>query len=270
MMPPAYNEGNYPSKLYNLGGFLSNIMASSLCLGIYFLVPKEMTFSLFLLIMALVGFASALVNGLPLYIGGITNDGANVLSLSKDQEANRAFWLQLQINAMLIKGTRLRDMPKEWFEFDNEKDLTNPIVCTLGVLRANYLFDKREFDEARSLMEMLLEKATGLMGIHKNELRCDLLFERIRIDSDEKEIKELYTKELKNYIKATKSYVSRRRLLYAYELLVNKDEKAAKKQREAFEKAAKVYPYTVEIEAERELLKSIDEKKDELDKREIE
>lgn len=261
MMPPAYNEGNYPSRLYNLGGVLANVIFSTLCVGIYLILRRQSHISLFFFMIALVGVAIAIVNGVPMQIGSFANDGLNALSLSKDKEANKAFWLQLHINGVISQGTRFRDLPNEWFEFGEESDLTNLLVCTRGVLRVNYLLDKREFDEAKSLVEMLLEKATGLLGVHRNELCCALLFDEIMRGGEKEKIEELYTKEIKKYIKATSSYVSTRRLLYAYELLINKDEKAAKEQREAFEKVAKDYPYTAEIEAERELLAMIDAKK---------
>ena len=73
-------------------------------------------------------------------------------------------------------------------------------------------------------------------------------------DKNLDKINELFTKELKKYIKVSKHSISKKRLLYAYELLINKDENAAKKYLSEFEKLAKTYPYKGEVEGERELI----------------
>ena len=67
--------------------------------------------------------------------------------------------------------------------------------------------------------------------------------------------------DLKRYIETTKNYyVSRRRQLYAYELLYNKDEYKAKEQIDAFKRISSSYPYETELEGEIELLHAAHDK----------
>ena len=106
----------------------------------------------------------------------------------------------------------------------------------------------------------MLQNAPGMLEVHKNELLCDLMFYEIIGPCRKEEIDKIYTKQLKKYIKATSCYLARRRLLYAYELLVKKDIEQAQKQLREFEKATKTYPYIAEIEGERELISLINEK----------
>lgn len=261
MMPPEVTEEyEYSYTLYNLGGVLNNIIFSILGLLLFITLPANNYMSLFLIVFFLIGILFAIVNGVPMKLSGIANDGHNLMSIKKDKEARRAFWLMLQTNALLAEGKRLKDMPAEWFELKQEMELINPIICFIGVLRCSYLHDLKQFHEAQTLCEWMINDAPGILELHKNELRCELMFYEIIDMNREDVIESLYTKELKKYIKITSSFVSRKRLMYAYELLVKHNSEEAKKQLAAFEKTAKTYPYSSEIEGERELLELINEK----------
>lgn len=259
MMPPSnVSAYNYPYILYNLGGSLANTIVALVSLALFLLIPKTDYVSEFLMMSFGFGMASALTNGIPLKLSGIANDGYNILSLNKDKQARRAFYIQLYVNGLQTKGTRLKDMPAGYFELPENSDLTNPLIVTIGVFKCNYLHDKKEFTKAKEYSQNLIDNAPGLLGIYKNELECELLFYEIIGSNRQDEIEKLYTKELQDYIKATSSYVSRRRLMYAYEMFVNHDKDAASKELEKFEQVAKNYPYAGEIEAERELIEFID------------
>ena len=57
-----------------------------------------------------VGFGNVLLNGIPLRINGISNDGNNALILGKNPSALRAFWLQLYVNGLISEGDRFMTM----------------------------------------------------------------------------------------------------------------------------------------------------------------
>ena len=76
-------------------------------------------------------------------------------------------------------------------------------------------------------------------------------------DCPEERLRSMYTKKLEKYIKATGSNIARCRLMYAWELLVEKNQKAAEGWLEKFDRAAAVFPYQVEVENEREWLARI-------------
>lgn len=258
MMPPGSKGDEYPYISYKLGGVIVQIVFSLLCLLLYKLMPQVNYFSDFFSISAVIGIIFALMNGMPMYLWD--NDGNNALSLRKNCEVKRAFWLQLYIIGLVANGTRLADMSEELFQLPKKDDLSNPIICTIGAFKCSYLQDKKLFDEAKEMCEFMLENALGLHENLKNELRCDLLFYEIMGLCRREEIDRLYTKQLKKYIKATSSYVSRKRLMYAYALLLEGDVSKAEKELEGFEKAAKVYPYEIEVQCERELIAIVDEK----------
>ena len=245
-----------PYRLYNMGGSLANLLFSALCLLLYFICREYKYPALFLIICAVIGLFIALLNGIPMRIQNMDNDGYNALNLGKDTDAIKAIWLQLKINQEYSLGKRLKDLPEEWFFLPEGEDLNDPMICTVGVMKYNYYYDTHDFEKAEETAEYLL-KAPGLLGLHKNELTCELLFLRVFRKADPSEIDPLYTRELDKYIKATANYVSRRRLAYAYQLLYLKNLTMAEKCLAVFEKTVKTYPYSAEIENELEIIEMI-------------
>ena len=51
----------------------------------------------FLLFLAVIGGFTAAMNGIPLRLGNIDNDGRNALSLGRAPAALRAFWVQMKV-----------------------------------------------------------------------------------------------------------------------------------------------------------------------------
>lgn len=257
MMPPVGDTYHFPYLLYNLGGSIANIITSFICLLLYLILPESRFLSVFLITTFVIGIVFAMMNGIPMKLSGIANDGYNACSLGRDREALHAFWISLNVNGRMLQSTGLKELPEEWFRFSKDWDLWNPMICGQGVMRYAYLYATQQINEAMELAEFLVAEAPGLLELHKNELRCELLFRDIIMERDPDEIDEFYTKDLKKYVMATKTQLTRIRLLYAYELLVKNNLKAAGKQLAAFEKAAKNYPYPSTVEEERKLMNYI-------------
>ena len=255
MMPPPWKE-NLPTALYNFGGCILNFVSAIVFLVLFFFTEQGTFFAILFGMLAAVGFGNVLINGIPLQVGGISNDGRNALLLGKNPKSLRAFWLQLYVNGLLSEGERYKNMPEEWFFVPSGEDLFDPMICTVGVMKYNYYFDTHEFDKAETIANYMLH-APGLLGLHKNELLCEFLFLKIFRGAEPSEIDALYTKELDKYIKATANYVSRRRLAFAYQLLYRKNVTMAQKCLEVFEKTVKTYPYSSEIENEKEIIELI-------------
>ena len=258
MMPPPWKDG-VPYKLYNLGGCIMNLVTGILFLVLFFNMEKGSLPASFVGMLSAVGFGNLLINGIPMQLGGISNDGRNALFLGKDETSLRAFWLQLYVNGLIAEGERMRNMPEEWFFLPAGKNLEDPMICTVGVMLYNYYFDCHDFEKAEITAEYMLS-APGLLGVHKNELLCELMFLRIFRGAEPELIDSLNTPALDKYIRSTANYVSRRRLVYAYQLLYRRNITMAQKCKELFEKTVKNYPYSSEIENEKEIIELIDQK----------
>ena len=258
MVPPQLQDGKIPVILYNLGGCIMNLVASLVFLVIYLLIPKGTIISLFCLMMVLIGVAIALMNGIPLRLGTVDNDGHNALSLRKNPDAMRAFWLQLKVNEQIAKGIRLKDMPDEWFAVPDDEAMRNSMVATQGVFATNRLMDQQRFAEADRLIAHFLEIDSGIIGLHRSLMICDRMYCELIQDNCKEILEEMLTKEQIKFMKAMKKFPSVVRTEYTYALLALKDTAKAKAAWDLFEKVAKTYPYPSDVQSERELMEIAD------------
>lgn len=260
LCPSELQDGKIPYILYNLGGSLLNLVLSLLCFLLYLLWRGVPYLSPLLLMSTVIGVFFALSNGIPLRMNGVDNDGRNALSLGKDAEALRAFWVQMKINEQTASGLRLRDMPEEWFALPAEKGMQNGITSALAVFRCNRLVDEQRFDEADALMAEILDGENAVLGLYKNMLRCDRIYCELIGENRAEVLNGLLTREQGKFMKAMKRFPSVLRTQYAYALLAEQNKKKAGKYKALFEKAACRHPYQADIESERELIKIAEEK----------
>ena len=257
MIPPENKGYNYPVVLYNLGGIIMNLIVSCILL-----ILMVIFHSMPLFIIAYIGFLAAIMNGIPMKTGGVANDGMNVRCLKKDPLAMKAMDSQLRVNALLMKGIRLKEMPEEWFEVPENSDSSNINTGTMVYLKITRMLDGQEFLKAKETIQWALQNITGMLQLYQNELKCELIFCNIMTDELE-EAKNTYESDIAKYIQQTASWPSRKRLMYAYELLVDKNEAKAKTELEMFEKRKKTYPYEADIKSEEELIGLIQRKAEE-------
>lgn len=255
MSPPDLKEGKMPVVLYNLGGVFANVFVGALCLVGALFCSERSFLTIFFLVFALAGFASAMLNGIPLHIGGIDNDGYNAFALANNTEAVKALWIQLKVAEQSAKGIRIKDMSSEWFVVPSDEAMKNSMVAALGVLASNRLMDEGRLDEADALMAHLLEIESGIVGLHRSLLMNDRIFVELLGKNRSDVIENMLTKEQNKFMKAMKTNPSVLRTQYALALLGEKDIAKAEAVKCEFEKVAKSYPYPQEMEGERELMR---------------
>ena len=254
MVPPELKDGKMPFLLYNFGGSLMNVITGVIFL-ILALVFREMSvFSTFMLILAMVGFVFAFMNGVPLHLGPVDNDGCNAFSMMKSQEAVRAFWVQMKANDLTARGSRLRDMPEGGFTVPDEDGLQNSITATIAVLTANRLMDEHEFEKADALMAHLLSSENAIIDLYRSMMVCDRMYIALLTGQNPELIDTCLTKNQKKFMKAMHKYPSVLRTEYTLALLYEHDEVKAARIAAEFDKMCATYPYPSEIEGERELM----------------
>lgn len=260
MMPPKGNGYDCPYILYNLGGILMNFLVSCLCMILYMLFPMPKLVELFLILTSISGIYDLIMNGIPMKVGGIANDGYNIFSMKNDSLSRYSFYIQLRVNGLLHQGVRMKDMPSSWYKIPSEANLNDSLISSIKCLEANYYHDRKEFDKAKECYENLSNDAPNLIKLFKNEINCELLFYEIIGDCRKEIIDQLYTKELKKYIKLTDCYISRKRLMYAYALIIEKDIIKADKVLNEIEVVKTTYPVKGEVESELEIIDYIKQK----------
>lgn len=260
LSPPDLDEyNNYPNFLYNLGGGLMNLLLAL----VFFLLVKNNSLNdfpyVFSIVMIVIGIFFAVTNLIPLKINGIANDGYNIIMLSKDEAGRLGLWKQLKIHSLLANNIRIKDIDEDYFNFEKEIDWSNPLVNSLLVMKVDYYVDSSDYEKAEKLMDKLL-KEENILEIHRNELICSKVF--LQYISGRTEEARLSYGLVEDYIDRTKKYfISRRRLMYGYYLLVEDDKFKANKEIESFNSIIKHYPYLSEIDSEKELIGYIDEVK---------
>ena len=251
MTPPEAKNGKIPVVLYNLGGVIANIILAAIFALCYYFSLKILVLALIFLFGAIISFIIALTNGLPLDVGGIPNDGMNVVHLLRDKTAATAFRNQLLMNAAQARGTGLSDMPNEWFTLAQNANMQNVHCASIAVFAASRNMEKMDFSASQKEINSLVNSGCNMAQIHRNLLKCDLIYCRLMTDGDRAEISSLLTIEQQKFMKSMKNFPSVIRTEYAIAAIRDKNTEAAEKSKQNFEKVVKSYPYPQDIEQER-------------------
>lgn len=254
MSPPDMIEGKLPVLLYNLGGPIFNFISAIFYLLLFFFFSLHPIIAPGSLIFSLVGFIFTVLNGIPMRMGTVDNDGYNAYSMHNNPEAMRAFWLQMKINESISSGLRLKDMPDDWFYMPDEKSMENSMVAVMGVFYCNRLMDQHRFSDAAQSMDHILQIPSGMVDLHRNMMLCDRLYLEIIGNNDPKLIALIYNDNLRKFMKSMQSFPSIIRTQYAYTKVIEKDTEQSDRLYAKFQKCANTYPYQQEVDAEYEYI----------------
>ncbi len=276
MAPPQPFRSDYPYRLFNLAGGLTNLIIAGICIALVIPILTggpgadghgglsgasgfEYAWPLLILNPLIVaGIYCGVTNLVPMVIGGVSNDGWNLTHLGKDPEARRILWLLLDVMAIINRGGQFRDMPEAWFQLNPKPDYSNTFQAALGVYRFNYLEDTGRLQEAMDLATEILRHGGKVLQIYRYELMCASIFLELIGEGRLDRVERMYTPELERYIKATDSYPHRQRLHYAMAMLYHHDEEKSALALERFKKACKTYPNDGEISSEWESIGLVD------------
>ncbi|KAB7671760.1 hypothetical protein [Bacillus sp. B1-b2] len=246
MSPPPYVKGNYPFKLYLLGGVIMNFL-SSLLLALFFLASGE--FPLIALIFVLLGIMVGLTNLIPYGF----NDGMSLKMAWNNENKQKQLYTQFYVNAETTKGVSYRDLPEELFELppeDNRTDYFSVWIICMQLVRA---MDRFDFVESKHIIDSLWKKKDQLIPLYKLEIAKERLFLLLLLEIDKEEAISIYEdKKLKKYL--TIKQMSNKRILAAYEWYVNNDLVKAKNLCDEGLQLEKINPNKADAELERKLI----------------
>ena len=243
MMPPESDKPeNVPFVLYFLGGGLFNLTTAAIFIPCGLVIPN-LYLSMPFLMLGLASAFQCLINLIPLNLQ-LPNDGHNVVFYSKNKAERIVLYKQLRINGLLHKGYEPSDLPEELFDFGEDNH-------GLGdLLKASLYIDRKDFSAAQIMIEQALDSGK-LVSLYEYEAKSELLFCKVVNGEPENEIEELYDKTLKNYISAaSKTQISKRRIMYAYYLIYKKDKESAAKEYNAAMSMKDTYPIAGELKSE--------------------
>ncbi len=254
MAPPDGDFDSVPVTLYNLGGPLINLVSAPL-FAVLGLVGLPAPVACFGWMAGAVGIGFFLTNGIPFGMGNVDNDGRNAILTRRDPAARRAFVIQLRTASEIAQGKRLRDLPEAWFEPVAGSDCI--LTAAIDAFACNRLMDAGRLDEAASAIDSFLHTRQNA-GLYAHLLRADrLCLAALRGETALRD--RLLDKSLQKFMEAMKDFPSVLRTGYILALW-DGDEKNAASLKARFERMAAKYPYAGEMEGERELMRSAEEK----------
>ena len=260
MAPPPWKEDGFPALLYNLSGPLANLLAAAVCGAAAWLCRERAPLAALLLgVWALVGAYLGLLNGIPMKIQGMPNDGYNALRLRRDKASLRAVWAQLAINMAQTQGLRLGEVPEDWFSLPGDAGPTDPLKSAVWVCRYSRLLDQGRYQEAAALCDTLL-KTGDLALAHRCALQLDQAFFRLADGEKDAVAKALQDRTLKAFARQMKNNPGVALVRWAG-AEAQGDAAQARKERRALETALASWPYPGENEAVRQQLRWYEEKR---------
>lgn len=258
MLPPDRPIEQIRTMPYDLGGVVANLLLSVLCMIVLLYVDLDFSSAVYPVMMAIVGFGLAALNGIPININGMPNDGMQTVMLRKDMVTKRVLFTLLKAYALVQNGIRPRDLPAEWFDCELDKENVNPLVVNILAMKVGVLLDRMEWEEARELCAALLEKENHIPVIFLYEFRCEYVF-TLLVTGEKAKAAEIYAdKTLQAYIRQTQEIMpSRQRLLCAVSLLLDNDRAKAEEIAAKVERNREQYISLGEAISELEIMKSV-------------
>lgn len=200
MNPPEYSE-NFPYKLYNFGGALVNLLMAIFANFLLFAIEGPYTLRIVLMLFFVLNGLGALQNGLPAIIGGIPNDGKNVLFASKDGDAKKAFHQQLYIAAFFSDHENFTDLPYEEAKVDPDADLSNYLTGNGKMFEASWLIEAGRADEGIRYMIGLEDHILQYPGYYRANFINELAYTYIQYDYESSFIEHFLEKKHQSYSK---------------------------------------------------------------------
>ncbi len=247
LSPPDCKPEDAPYLIYHAAGSAMNIVSALLHIPLIFTSAR-----VYALCMIAVGLYFGILNGVPLRVQGIDNDGMHIKNMRHDPTLRTVIYRQLQINAAQSEGVRLRDMPEEWFETYDHAHLHGALLFCRQI-------DQGAYAEALQYGQTLLRNRK-MNRIHRGAIMNDV--ETLKLLRGQTVFAE--SAFLKAYRKSMAYDPAVQRARYVRALLKDKDEAAAKKMYAQFERACRRSPVPASNACEMEIISAARAKYDEI------
>ena len=195
MLPPEMPVEQVPFFWYNAGGVIMNVVFALFPLILLLKCNLTVWWSSWCIMMVIVGLSLAVLNGIPMRLGGMQNDGMNILILFRTPEKRKDFVRQLQIAVTATEGKRVSEMPTEWFDCDPVDDYRELLRLASRLNHQSRLIDEGRFLEAHALVEDLLEHFNELPQIVQFELAGEYIFTECLTGGRKEVIEKYWTKK---------------------------------------------------------------------------
>lgn len=255
LYPPKMRDpkkARYPFFLYHAGGVLFNLLFSGICIFILlYFRPNNIFVNLFLVPLAGWGILFFFQNSYP-FSKRFTIDGSNIRRMMKSTAARFYFYRELRFVDYFSTGKHIKDLPVEellpkptdWYDDDF-------VLAMEYTTYGDYLSANGNYLEALKQYKMVIAYFLQVPEQVRNLLLIQYLFLLIVNDAPIEIVKDLYESDNIQSMKKKIRQISNVSVaLYAYQILILKDEIEAEKTRKihANFEGKTIYPFLYEME----------------------
>ncbi len=199
MAPPDKPLEEIDTRWYNAGGVLANVITTLLAIVLIWACDLPDWLDILLGVMALFGVWGALTNGIPMKLGGVANDGYNLLQLEKDQAAKQTFCNVLELNARNQDGETYGQMPKRLFNIPDPIDWKNPMHAAAVLASATRKQAQHQWEESYQQLTEASRHKSEILALYQLELENMMTLACIATGRDD-EARQHYTDEVAKYV----------------------------------------------------------------------
>ena len=257
-IPEDQDVEKAPWFWYNAGGVLMNLLLAGLSILVLRSFELHLAAFSFFVMMAFVGILVAFMNGVPMIVGGVSNDGYNLWTLWRHPEERRFFVRSLQAAGKLSRGLRMSEMPATWFEDIPVNEQSHYLEISNRILYMALLEDRQRYEEACLVAEELMALGKKLPQLYKLEVEGERVMLELLTTQRHDVVDKLWDKQLERYTIANCKYSPIKcAVLYAYELLHKRDAEKADTYKQQFEAHRDDYTMPGEAKTTTILIESI-------------
>ena len=229
MAPPDKPLEEINTRWYNAGGVLANIVIVLLSLVLVWAFDLPHWLNELLVIMAFIGIVTALTNGIPMKLGGVANDGYNLLQMEKDLPGKQSFCNILDINARSQEGETYSKMPERLFALPQPIDWKNSMHVGSVLSAATRLLALHQWEDAYQLLTEALNHKDEYMMLYQLETE-NMMIQTCILSGRDDEARLHYTQEVQKHISQHASTQSDKQLTsMAVALVLDNDRPKAEK-----------------------------------------
>ena len=202
MVPPTSGDSDAGIAFYNAGGVIINALVGIITGTILALFYSEMSFEVvsLLLSFAIIGVFFALTNGIPTTMGGIPNDGKNMLELKKDRFSTEVFLKSMQVVAAMQEGNDIESVMPSYMCDDREIDFNNPIHVMALNLDLSAAMSRMDLKKACDIIDRAMPHAHEMVAIYRYEFKMEGAFLAAVLKEYAHDASTVFDKDLINYM----------------------------------------------------------------------
>ena len=199
MAPPDKPLEEIDTRWYNAGGVLANILVAMISALLLWAFDLPGWLDELLVIMIILGLFLGLANGIPLKMGGVANDGSNLMNLEKDLSAKQYFCNVLELNARNQGGESYGEMPERLFNMPESIDWKNPMYVSTLLASATRKQSLHQWEESYQLLTEASSHMSDIMPLYQLELENMMTLACIATGRDD-EARQHYTDKVAKYV----------------------------------------------------------------------